>query len=109
MAFKSEVVLSVITTQAERQIRKVERNIEKIEDASRDILARLTSKSSANGKNSSPSKAPTPKTPTNKIQSLRLQRQELSLQKRELTAINRLEKDRAKQLTSASPWSIRRR
>ena len=36
--FEADIKLDLLTGPAERQLRKIERNIDKIEDASRDIL-----------------------------------------------------------------------
>ena len=100
MAFNSEIVLSVVTTQAERQIRKVERNIEKIEDKSRDILGvdRQILQVRRNLSRLSGDQATRAK---NRLADLRLQKTELTLQKRELQDIARIEKRRFKNSRTA--------
>ncbi|MDA7436727.1 tape measure protein, partial [Synechococcus sp. AH-601-B19] len=91
--FDANIALKVQTTGAERQVKKLERSIAKVEDATRDILGvdkqivrerrallRLTGEQATKSKQ--------------RIKDLTVQKSELALQKRELSQIVRLEKQR---------------
>lgn len=99
--FNADINLEVKSRGAERQVRKIERSINKVEEASRDILgvekqivkerrqlARLSGEQAARTRR--------------RINDLSLQKTELSLQRRELQQIVRLEKRRADNVRRAS-------
>ena len=96
--FNADISLKVNSTPAERQVRKVEKAVEKVERASRDILSvdkQIVGERKKlirlNGEQATRAKK--------RLADLRLQRTELTLQKRELQGIARLEKNRAKQVS----------
>ena len=91
--FNADIALKVQSSGAERQVRKLERSINKVEDATRDILGvdkqiirerkaliRLSGDQATKAKQ--------------RVRDLGLQKAELALQKRELQQITRLEKQR---------------
>ena len=96
--FDAKVQVDVVTGGAERALRKIERNVSRIEDKSRDILSvdkqLLQQRKQLIGLTGDQAKKA-----QNNVKLLTLQRRELQLQKTELTQINRLEKQRASSIT----------
>ena len=91
--FESNILLKVQTSGAERAVKKLERSIDKVEEASRGILAvdkKIVAERRAllrlSGEQATKAKK--------RIRDLTVQKSELALQKRELAQIVRLEKAR---------------
>ena len=99
--FDAKVQVDVVTSGAERALRKIERNVNRIEDKSREILSvdkqLLRQRKQLIGLSGDQAKKA-----QNNVKLLTLQRRELQLQKTELSQINRLEKQRASSLTRST-------
>ena len=93
--FNADVKLDLLTGAAERQLQKIERGIDRVEAASRDILAVDKQIVAEKGKLARLEGEAALATQSN-IRGLRQQKSELMLQKRELSQIVALERRRAK-------------
>ena len=94
-AFNADVKLDLLTGPAERQLQKIERGIDRVEAASRDILA-VDKQIVAEKSRLLRLEGQAAQVAQNNIRGLRQQKSELVLQKRELSQIVALERRRAK-------------
>lgn len=100
-AFNADILLNVQSTGAERQVKRLERSVQKVEEKTRDILGvdkqivrQRRILLTLSGQQATRAKK--------RLTDLRLQKSELTLQKRELQQISKLEKQRAVDLSRAA-------
>ncbi len=92
-AFNADILLNVVSTGAEREVKKLERNLDKVEQTTNDILA-IDKKIIVEKKKLINLSGEQQVESKKRLKSLGLEKAELALQKRELNQIIRLEKSR---------------
>ena len=100
MAITADILLEVTTTKAERQVLRVQKRIEKIEDTTRTILG-IDRQILGERRKLLTLQGESARKAQDRIKALSLQKRELQLQKTELAQINRLEKQRTSNLNRA--------